>query len=99
MLVQSHFLIIRSLDKKKLNPYLLLYLLHIPIVRKQIDEKTFVQATLSTIGDRLNDIIIPIPKDLEMREKITKEIEQKITLRAQARYEMKELFNDSTFYL
>ncbi|MCW5962310.1 MAG: N-6 DNA methylase [Pyrinomonadaceae bacterium] len=99
MLVQSHFLIIRSLDKEQLDPYLLLYLLHIPIVRKQIDEKTFVQATLSTIGDRLSEVVIPIPKHVEMREKISKDIKQKINLRAQARDEMKNLFNDSTFYV
>lgn len=93
MLVQSHFLKIRSLDHDKLNPYLLLYLLHVPIVRKQIDEKTFVQATLSTIGDRLNEIIVPIPKDKILREKIANEVREKITLRAQARAEIRDIFN------
>ncbi len=92
MLVQSHYLQIRSLDKEQLNPYLLLYLLHIPIVRKQIDEKTFVQATLSTIGNRLNEVLIPIPKDVETRKQIAKNIEEKISLRAEARFEMKQLF-------
>jgi len=93
MLVQSHFLKLKSLDVDKLNPYLLLYLLHVPIVRKQIDEKTFVQATLSTIGDRLNDVVVPIPKDKNMREKIANEIREKITLRAQARFEIRNIFN------
>jgi type I restriction enzyme M protein len=93
MLVQSHFLKIRSLDHDKLNPYLLLYLLHVPIVRKQIDEKTFVQATLSTIGDRLNDVVVPIPKDKSLREKIANEVKEKITLRAQARAEIRNIFN------
>jgi len=99
MIVQSHFLLIRSLNKEKLNPYLLLYLLHIPIVRKQIDEKTFVQATLSTIGDRLNEVLIPIPKDEAIKKRIAKDIEEKITARAQARFEMKQIFSDSNFYL
>lgn len=92
MLVQSHFLKIRSLDWKKLDPYLLLYLLYVPIVRKQIDERTFVQATLSTIGDRLNDVILPIPKDKKVRDKIAKDIMEKILKRAELRYEIKEIF-------
>lgn len=92
MLVQSHFLKIRSLDHKKLNPYLLLYLLHTPIVRRQIDEKTFIQATLSTIGDRLSEVILPIPKDQAAQKKIASTIKEKMLLRAQARAEIRELF-------
>ena len=95
MLVQSHYLKIKSLNQEKLDPFLLLYLLHVPIVRKQIDEKTFVQATLSTIGDRLNEVILPIPKDKKTKEKISSEIKEKITLRAKARFEIKELFNEN----
>jgi len=94
MLVQSHFLKIRSLDWRKIDPYLLLYLLHIPIVRKQIDEKTFVQATLSTIGDRLNEIIIPIPKDESIKEEISKKMKEKILKRAELRYEIKTIFQE-----
>jgi type I restriction enzyme M protein len=93
MLVQSHYLKIKSLDQEKLSPYLLLYLLHIPIVRKQIDEKTFVQATLSTVGDRLNEVILPIPKSKEVKENISNEVREKIIARAKARFEIKNLFN------
>lgn len=92
MLVQSHFLKIRSSNWDKLSPYLLLYLLHTPIVRKQIDEKTFVQATLSTIGDRLNDVILPIPKEKKIRDKITEDMKYKILERAKLRHEIKEIF-------
>ena len=42
MLVQSHFQKFKSLDRQNLDPYFLLYLMHIPIVRRQIDERTFV---------------------------------------------------------
>src|SRR3990172_2664782 len=90
MLVQSHFLKIRSLDKDGMDPYLLLYLLHVPVVRKQIDEKTFVQATLSTIGDRLNEIIIPIPKDKGIREKIGIAMREKLEARARLREEIEK---------
>lgn len=92
MLVQSHFLKIRSLDREKLDPYLLIYLLNVPIVRKQIDEKTFVQATLSTIGDRLNDVILPIPQDRKLKEKIAKEMREKIFTRIKLKHEINKVF-------
>ena len=94
MLVQSHFLKIRSLDKSKLDPYLLIYLLNVPIVRKQIDEKTFVQATLSTIGDRLNDVILPIPKDKSLRDKIAKEMRDRIYTRIKLKQDINKVFFD-----
>ena len=93
MLVQSHFLKIRSLDQKNLNPYLILYLLHIPIVRKQIDEKTFIQATISTIGERFNEIVLPIPIGKDIKDKISQSIKKKILQRAKLRNEIKDIFN------
>ena len=93
MLVQNHFLKIRSLDRKRINPYFLLYLLHIPIVRKQIHEKTFVQSTISTVGDRLNEVILPILRDEDKREEIAREVREKIMLRVQARLDITSIFN------
>jgi len=93
MLVQSHFLKIRSLDFEKLDPYLLLYLLNAPIVRKQIEERTFVQATLSTIGDRLNEVVLPIPKKKNVISKISKEMKEKLEKRAKLRNELKSIFD------
>ncbi|HEC88376.1 MAG TPA: hypothetical protein ENI52_03575 [Thermoplasmata archaeon] len=92
ILVQSHFTIIRCLNEEKLDPFLLLFLLNIPIVKKQIDEKTFVQATLSTIGDRLSEVILPIPKSKELREKIAKETKERIIQRTKLREELKNTF-------
>lgn len=85
MLVQSHFLIIKSLKKDVLNPYLLFYLINQKIVKQQIEEKTFVQATLSTIGDRLKEVILPIPKSKELQEKIIKDIQHIIEVRRELR--------------
>lgn len=93
MLVQSHFLRIRCLDKNRLDPYLFLYLLHAPIVRKQIDEKTFVQATISTIGDRLTEVFIPIPKDESMKKGIAKDMREKLLNRAKLRVEINTILH------
>ncbi len=92
MLVQSHFLILRSLDNDKINPYLLLYLLNVPIVRKQISEKTFVQATLSTIGERFYEVVLPIPLDMNERNKRAQILQSKISARATLKNEIKEMF-------
>lgn len=85
MLVQSHFLIIKSLDKEVLSPYLLFYLINTDIARKQIEEKTFVQSPLSTIGDRLHEVILPIPNKENEKREILKEIEASILKRRELR--------------
>jgi len=79
------FLIIKSLKKDILSPYLLFYLINQKIVKQQIEEKTFVQATLSTIGDRLKEVILPIPKSKELQEKIIKDIQNIIEVRRELR--------------
>lgn len=87
VLIQSHFLIIRCLDKAQMNSYLLLYLLNSPIVKTQMDEKTFVQATLSTIGNRLLEVTLPIPKSEDKKKQIIENM-KKVLERAKLREEI-----------
>ncbi len=63
IVVQSHFRIITILDKKVLSPYVLLALLGLEIVQRQIEAKCFRQGTISTLGNRLLEVVIPIPTD------------------------------------
>ncbi len=63
ILVQSHFTIIRVLKQEQLDPFLLLYLLKHPVVRLQIESKTFIQSTIATIGTRYRELVLPFPKD------------------------------------
>lgn len=85
IIIQSHLKKIRVLDDKMLNAFYLFYLLNAKIVRRQIDSKTFVQATLSTLGNRLAEIVLPISTDKKHINEITREvkdlIEQKMILR------------------
>lgn len=92
MLVQGHFYIIRSLNHNVFDPYLLMYLFHLPIVKKQINEKTFIQATLSTIGNRLYEIKLPIPKNEKEKNKISLEIKNKIFERSELKNQIQNLF-------
>jgi type I restriction enzyme M protein len=78
-----------------LNPFYLLYLLNAKIVRRQIDSKTFVQATLSTLGDRLAEIVLPISTDKKIINKITKEVKNLIEQKMILRQKILNLIGDS----
>ncbi len=67
---QSHFRRIKVLKKEKVSPYLLLSLLGLEIVQKQIESKSFRQGTISTLGNRLMEVIVPIPKDDNIKNEI-----------------------------
>lgn len=94
LVIQSHIKRIRCLKPDQLHPYLLLYLLNSSIVQKQIKEKTFVQATISTIGERLDEIIIPIPKDKSIKENIIKEVSEIIRMKLEARMRMEKMIKN-----
>lgn len=69
----------------------LFYLLNSSIVQKQIEMRTFVQATLSTLGNRIMDLELPIHKDKNKAEKIAKEIEAIIQLKKQLKQQASKL--------
>ena len=90
-LIQGHFQILRCEKPKKLHPYLLLYLLNKPIVKRQVDANIVIQSTIPTIGDRTKDIIIFIPKSKEVRNKIIKNVKIILEGRASLRKEIERM--------
>jgi type I restriction enzyme M protein len=95
MLFQSHIYRIRSLKPTAIDPWLLFAALNSPIVKRQIRAKQFTQDIIDTIGKRLTEIVIPIPKDAKFATRIaaeTKEvIESRATLRNRAKVLVLEL--------
>lgn len=81
ILIQSHIIKIRVVENGLINPYYLLYLLNLPIVREQINKYTFIQGTLSTVGDRFFEIKLPIHRNKEMVNKISNEVKDIINLK------------------
>jgi type I restriction enzyme M protein len=75
IIIQSHLKQLRVLKKDFINEYLLLWVLNSDIVQEQIKAKTFIQSTISTLGNRLIELILPIPIDPDERRKISQEIE------------------------
>ena len=80
---------LRIEDKKKLDPYLFLALLNTPIVRRQMRSKQFTRDIIDTLGKRLFEVKIPIPKDKKRQRAIAKEtreiVETRVRLRDRAR--------------
>ena len=95
IVIQSHVKKFRVEDTKKLNPFYFFYLLNSKIVRKQILSKTFVQATISTIGNRIKEIILPISKNQKEILKISKEIKNIIIEKSKLREKTVKIIDDS----
>ena len=95
IIIQSHLKKIRVLKKNFIDPYYLFYLLNSKIVRKQIDSKTFVQATISTIGNRLGEVVLPINNDKDEIRKITSEIEDIISKKVEVKEKTMRIIQNS----
>jgi type I restriction enzyme M protein len=90
---QSHIKKIRVLDMAKISPFYLFYLLNTELVQEQITSKTFTQATLSTLGDRIFELVLPVHKDTDMIKKISNEIQDIIKTKARLRKRTKEILS------
>ena len=82
---------IRSLDEEYLNPFLLLALLNSYIVKRQIRTKQFTRDVIDTIGNRLDEVFLPIPKNKKLKGLLSTEIEKIITARIDARMTITKL--------
>jgi type I restriction enzyme M protein len=74
-----------------MDPYLLLALLNAPIVRRQMRAKQFTRDIIDTLGKRLFEVLLPIPKDAELAARIAKETRSVIDTRAKLRDRTKEI--------
>jgi type I restriction enzyme M protein len=85
ILYQSHIYKIRVTDPSLLSPFLLLAALSSEPVQRQIKAKRFTQDIIDSLGDRIHDLILAIPKEKERRERIRSKVEQAIHDRIEAR--------------
>jgi len=95
IIIQSHLKKIRVVKSEWLNPFYLFYLLNSNVAQRQIAVKTFTQATLSTIGNRLRDIILPISNDPAEIQNITRQVQQIIEQKTELREQMMRLIESS----
>ncbi len=82
---QSHIYKIRSNDHELMPPALLLAILSSPIVREQIYAKRFTQDIIDTLGARVRELQLPIPKDSDERGLVIESVRCALALKAEAR--------------
>jgi type I restriction enzyme M protein len=91
ILFQSHIYRVRVKKPDQISPFLLLAILNSPIVKKQIRAKQFSQGIIDTIGDRIKEIILPVPKDSGTQKEIQEKIEEIVSKRAELKHEAREV--------
>lgn len=85
MVYQSHLYKIRVLNRKVISPYILLAILSSAPVQEQIKSKRFTQDIIDSLGNRIHDLILPIPKDKQLRKRIENNVRKAIEDRIEAR--------------
>jgi len=81
----------RVMKKEKLDPYLLLALLNTPIVRRQMRSKQFTRDIIDTLGKRIFEVVLPIPKDKKVCQRVAAETREVIETRVRLRNRAKEI--------
>jgi len=85
---------IRVKKKDQLDPYLLLSLLNCPIVKRQMRAKQFTRDVIDTLGKRIFEVILPIPKDGGLRERIARETRETVLARVAFRDKARQISLD-----
>ena len=86
IIIQSHIFQIKVLENDEyIDSYLLLYLLNLDIVQKQIQAITFIQGTIATIGNRIMDVILPMPSNISERKEISRNLKEIIDTKIEIR--------------
>lgn len=90
-LFQSHLYRLRVVKPGELDPYLLLACLNTVIVKAQIRSKQFTQDIIDTLGRRLMELVLPLPKDVKVRAKVAGETRDLIQTRNALRNRAKQI--------
>jgi type I restriction enzyme M protein len=98
IIIQSHIYQIKILkNKEAIDSYLLLYLMNLNIVQKQIQAITFVQGTIATIGNRIMEVLLPIPSSVEKRKRISTHIKKIIDQKLEIKKKIRQISLNSLF--
>lgn len=91
MLYQSHIYRLRIQNERVLDPWLLLACLNTSIVMRQVRSKQFTQDIIDTLGRRIHEIVLPLPRDLYVRKQLADETKRSITTRVKLRNRVREI--------
>jgi type I restriction enzyme M protein len=83
---QSHLYKIRiAKEEHGLNPFLLLAILSSPVVQRQIRARQFTQDIIDSLGERIHELLLPVPRSRRLRDRVTAMVRTVIADRMQAR--------------
>lgn len=85
MLFQSHIFRIRVEAPAVIDPWLLFACLSAPVVKKQVRSKQFTQDIIDTLGKRLLELFIPVPKNDTVRKRIERDTKATVEKRVELR--------------
>lgn len=91
---QSHIYKIRVNKPEELNPLLLLALLSCPLVKSQIYAKRFTQDIIDTLGERIHELQLPIPKDEKERNAIIDKVKTIVSYKQKAKDMTREVVSN-----
>ncbi|MGS0679502.1 hypothetical protein [Lactobacillus johnsonii] len=74
---------------------MLLGLLSSPIVKRQIRSKQFTQDIIDTLGGRINELILPIPKDKKQQENIINNVKNVYKKKEETKKLMRKIVTQS----
>lgn len=89
-LIQSHIEILSLTDCSPFSPYEFLYCLNQEEVQEQIRSLVFIQSTLGTIGNRINELAIPLPLKADSWNKKIHAFQHNIEVRAKCLFNLKQ---------
>lgn len=85
MVYQSHIYKIRVCKPSVISPYLLLAVLSSEPVRQQIKAKRFTQDIIDSIGKRVYELVLPVPRSQDARKQVEDKVKKSINDRIEAR--------------
>lgn len=86
IIYQSHLYKIRVNENQLgLNPFLLLAILSSPVVQRQVKAKQFTMDIIDSLGERINELVLPIPRSKKLQDRITEIVKKSVELRIEAR--------------
>lgn len=90
MIFQSHILKFRVDKQKMLSPYLFFAAINNGLVQRQIRNIQFTADIIDTIGNRYQEIIIPLPKSVKVQEQIVKRVKTALDTRIREKATIKQ---------
>lgn len=89
-LIQSHIEILSLTDKSPFSPFEFLYCLNSNEVQEQVRSLIFIQSTLGTIGNRINELSIPLPMKHKKWNKKIELFKNNIETRSECLFNLKK---------